>query len=118
MPIFSRSRARIMPPNHGSVEVAATTLQDLIPAQRLRYHNAFKVNSYHGILYHALNSGVPCHCRGRGTTLSSRLNEDGSAKAGFLNEMLTGGDQFGAMTADPMFPTSHAVNRMLMLTQG
>jgi hypothetical protein len=79
------------------VDVAATTLQDVLPTQRLKYHNAFQVNGFTGIIYFRLRSGLQCHCRSRRSTFESRLNEDGTAKPGFMNELLVGGERFGVL---------------------
>lgn len=83
-----------MPANHGSVQTAQNAIADLTPVQRLRYHNAFKVQSYTGILYPQLTCGMRCHCRSLRSSVASRLDKEGNALPGFLSAMLTG-ETFG-----------------------
>lgn len=97
MPILSRSNNRVLPANERTSDVARKAIDDLKVVERNRYHNAFKVQGSQGILYHALTCGMQCHCKATGKSVQSRLNLDGTASAGFLNSMLTGGLDFGVL---------------------
>ena len=95
MPILLSNNNRVIPANSRSVAVARDTLSKIIPIQNRKYHNAFLVQGFQGILYQRLSSGKLCSCSSRQATLESRLDLSGKAPPGLLNEMLTGGQEFG-----------------------
>lgn len=97
MPIVSRTNNRVLPANERASDVARKAVEDLKLVERNRYHNAFKVQGVQGILYHALTCGQRCHCKNSRSSINSRLGLDGKASVGFLNEMLTGGLDFGIL---------------------
>lgn len=97
MPIVSRTNNRVLPANQRASDVARKAVADLTLVERNRYHNAFKVQGIQGVLYHAMTCGQKCHCKNSGTAINSRLGLDGKASVGFLNEMLTGGLEFGVL---------------------
>lgn len=106
MPIISRSNARVLPTNSRAVEVAISTIQAVADTQRLKHHNAFQVQGYEAVLYHRLSCGIRCSCQSRPQAVASRLDSDGKATPGLMNELLTGGLEFGVLNyrrspADP-----------------
>lgn len=97
MPIVSRTNNRVLPANERTADVARAAVNDLAKVERNKYHNAFKVTGVQGILYHALTCGQRCHCRDSLTSINTRLGLDGKATPGFMNELLTGGLEFGIL---------------------
>lgn len=97
MPFVLPSNNRVLPANARAADVAKTTLPRVIQAQRLRNHAAFVANAYPVVIYHRLNSGQLCHCQNRADATRTRLALDaqGNASSGMLNELLTGGTEFG-----------------------
>lgn len=107
MPILSRSNARVLPTNSRAVEVAVSTIQAVADTQRLKHHNAFQVQGYEAVLYHRLTCGLQCSCQAKSQSIASRLDQDGKATPGLMNELLTGGLEFGVLNyrrspADPV----------------
>lgn len=95
MPIQFSQNARIAPSNVRNVDVAVTTLNRLIPMQVRKYDAAFRVQGFNGILYHRLTTGTPCSCSSRNVQLKAQLDRDGNADPGLINELLSGGQEFG-----------------------
>lgn len=95
MPVVTRTNNRILPPNARAADVAAAAVPALVDAQRAKYHNAFHVQGYPVCVYYRLTSGMQCHCQNQPAATARRLGADGKASSGFLNEMLTGGAEFG-----------------------
>lgn len=94
MPIISRTTNKVQPANTRSVDVAKSTLRDLIPVQQRRYANAFEVDGHEVIVYNRLHSGMKCSCQAHGKSLATILDEDGKMPQGTINEFLTGGMEF------------------------
>lgn len=90
MPILHRTNNRVLPANSRALDVAIDTFEQAKLVERNKYSNAVKVQGSHGVIYHALTCGLRCHCRASGAAIRSRLNEDGTASPGFLNQLLTG----------------------------
>lgn len=100
MAVLHRSNNRIIPTNTRAADVARATIDGLLPHQALRYHNAFKVEGYDGVLYNKLRGGTICNCMSRQTAAAEAggfLDADGNASPGAINEMLTGGAGFGIL---------------------
>lgn len=95
MPIVTRTNNRILPPNARASDVAANTIPALIDIQRAKYHAAFRVQGYPVCIYYRLASGLRCHCQNQTAAVVKRLGSDGHATPGFMNELLTGGAEFG-----------------------
>lgn len=104
MPVKSTTNNRILPSNARAVDVAKRTIDQLIPIQNRRYHAAFQVQGYGGILYSRLESGIRCACKSMVHTISSRIDEDGNADPGLINSILTGQEfgvrRYGSRQAD------------------
>lgn len=90
MPIVRRSNNRILPNNSRNVDVARKTIREVIDVQQQKYMNAFRVQGFQAALYTRLNSGIACTCQTTQKQLNTRLGEDGKAKPGFINELLSG----------------------------
>ena len=95
MPIKSHTNNRVLPTNSRAVDVAIATITAISDTQRLKYHNAFKVQGYEAILYHKLSCGTKCSCQNATASVAKRLDSTGEATEGFMNELLTGGLSFG-----------------------
>lgn len=96
MPINNnRTNNKILPANVRAVDVAKATINALIPIQRTRYAASFEVQGYDAVIYHRLSCGLRCGCKSKSRAINARLDKDGHAHEGFLNEMLTGGSEFG-----------------------
>jgi len=94
MAFRSPTNTRVPPANNRAVDVAKQAIEGLIDVQQRRYLNAFMVQGYSGVLYTRLTAGKRCSCQSSGKRIKTILNEDGTADAGIINEMLTG-NQFG-----------------------
>ncbi len=91
MPINNhRSNNRILPANTRTVDVAKQALNDLIPVEQRRYHNAFLVNGFECLVYNGLNQGQTCSCQSHDKSLATLLDEDGKMPFAKQNELLTG----------------------------
>jgi hypothetical protein len=95
MPVQFSQNVRIPPSNVRNVDVAVSTLNRLIPAQVQKYDAAFRVQGFNGILYHRLHHGESCACKSKLKKLKALLDRDGNAEPGLINELLTGGTEFG-----------------------
>lgn len=95
MPIIFKNNNRLLPSNSRAADVAKSTIDRLIPVQRLRAHNAYVPQGYEAIVYHRLSSGLKCACRSKVAALMTRLDKEGNGDQGFINELLTGGGEFG-----------------------
>lgn len=84
------SNHRIPPQNARSGDVARATLEAVLPAQNRKYHEAFRVNGYPGILYRYKTSGPRCACQSKSRAINARLDEEGKAPPGAINEIMTG----------------------------
>lgn len=96
MPVKIGNNNRVLPANARAVDVAKRAVARITDTQNRRYDAAFQVQGYSGILYSKLKNGLACMCRGK-AKLVSRLSEDGKMDAGTLNELLSGGQNFGVL---------------------
>lgn len=91
MPINNhRTNNRILPANTRTVDVAKQALNDLIPVEQRRYHNAFLVNGFECLVYNNLNQGQTCSCQAHDKSLATLLDEEGKMPFAKQNELLTG----------------------------
>ena len=77
MAFIHRSNNRVLPANARAVDVAKQAIRDIMPVQQRRYHAAFEVQGFEAVVYHRLQSGIPCSCQAHGKQLASHLEEDG-----------------------------------------
>lgn len=94
MPVGKITNNRIPPSNARSGDVARDTINALIPAQNRSFHEAFKVQGYQGVLYYKLGSGLKCLCQSTSSALPS-LDSDGKADLSTINQLISGGLDFG-----------------------
>ena len=90
MPVRQSNNNRILPGNARAADVATKAIQEILPAQQMRYHSAFRVQGFEGVLYNRLYQGPKCTCKSTQKHLSSRLYESGKARPGVLNELMVG----------------------------
>lgn len=90
MPVVHKSNNRILPANQRSVDVAKQAINDLIPVEQRRYHNAFLVEGYDCLVYNALKQGLACSCQAHDKALATALDEEGKMPFAKQNELLTG----------------------------
>lgn len=102
MAIKFRTNNRILPNNSRAVDVARTAIEAITPIEQQRSMNAFRVQGYPGILYTYLLSGRPCTCQSANHALKRRLNQDGTATEGFIDELLNG---MGTVDVSPYVST-------------
>lgn len=95
MPVVFNQNNRVLPPNARAADVARATLQVVLPIQARKYDAAFQVNGYSGIIYSYLTAGLQCACQSKRSAITTRLNEEGKASPGLINEMLTANPDFG-----------------------
>jgi hypothetical protein len=57
MPVKTSNNNRILPANGRAVDVAKRAIQEILPVQQMRYHDAFAVQGYEGVLYNRLGQG-------------------------------------------------------------
>jgi hypothetical protein len=95
MPIQFSQNARTPPSNVRNVDVAVSTINRLIPLQAKKYDAAFRVQGFNGVLYNRLKHGEVCACSSRNVKLKALLDREGNAEPGLINELLSGGQEFG-----------------------
>ena len=104
MPLVSRTNNKVIAPNSRAVDVAQKAIEEITPIQQRKTHNAFMVQGFPGILYLRKHTGLKCTCQAANKVAKSILNEDGTAKGGVINELLTGGtfgvEDYGAKSWD------------------
>ena len=93
MPIKFNSTNRVLPNNVRAEDVATDTINRILDVQARRYQAAFRPQGFLCTLYHPLTGGQRCACVGRQQIVAGLLDEQGNAKPGFINELLTG-EQF------------------------
>lgn len=94
MPFKSKTNNRILPANSRAVDVAKRAVRDITPVQQRRYANAFEVDGHESVIYHKVNTGLPCSCQAHRKALATILDEDGKMEQGHMNQLLTGGLEF------------------------
>ncbi len=90
MPIRAGSNNRILPANARASDVASKAVQEFLAAEQSRNYSAFRVQGYEGLLYNRMMQGPKCTCQATERQLASRLDIDGKASPGMINQMLTG----------------------------
>lgn len=101
MPVVKRSNNQILPANARASDVATKAISELMPAQQMKYLDAFRVQGYQGVLYNRLEQGKRCTCQSSQKALNTRLNQAGKASVGDINKLLTGVDRFDLTPYDP-----------------
>jgi hypothetical protein len=94
MPLISKSNNRILANNARAADVAEKAVQEILPVQQQRYYDAFRVQGIESVLYARLLQGKPCSCQSANKALNTRLNKEGKADFGTINEMLSGSMEF------------------------
>lgn len=90
MPVRNSSNNRVLPANARASDVASRAVQEILPAQQQRNYSAHRVQGFEVILYNRLNQGRKCSCQSSEKKLATRLGQDGKAKPGVVNELLSG----------------------------
>lgn len=90
MPVKTSNNNRILPANGRAVDVAQRAIQEILPVQQMRYHDAFRVQGFQGVLYNRLHQGPKCTCKSSQKQLATRLDERGKASPTTINELMTG----------------------------
>ena len=99
MPVIQRTNLQPQPRNRGSVGIARSSIDNIMPMAIEQSHNALLVDGRPILYYRRKTSGVVCSCCAQDTpTVAlddlkpgvSVLNPDGFGSREFLSEMLTG----------------------------
>lgn len=101
MPVVFKTNNQVLPANARASDVATKAISELMPAQQMKYMDAFRVQGYAGILYSRLEQGKRCTCKSSEKALNQRLNRSGKASAGEINKLITGSDHFDVTPYDP-----------------
>ena len=94
MPIRVSTNNTILPANARASDVAAKAIQEIAPVQQIRNYDAHRVQGFPAILYSQLGQGRKCSCQSGDKKLGARLDLDGKANPGLINELLTGAMTF------------------------
>ena len=97
MPVILNTNNRILPNNSRIVDVSRKAIDRILPVQLRKYHNAFMVQGNQCVIYNRLNNGVKCGCKAKVNAVRTRLDENGKASPELINELLTGGGDFGIL---------------------
>lgn len=100
MPVLKFTNNQLLPANQRASDVAAQAVEGIAAIQQQRIDAAFHVQGVQALIYHRLNNGRKCSCQSHGHKLNARLNKDGNADYGLINELLTGA-QFGTTKYNP-----------------
>ena len=99
MTVVYRSNNQLLPANQRNADVAEHAILGIAPVMQQRNMAAFRVQGIEACLYNHLTAGRICSCQGKHKKINSRLNQEGKADEGFINEILTGASfgtsQFG-----------------------
>ena len=109
MPIKFNSNNRVLNSNARAVDVAKDTIDRILPIQARRAQAAFRTQGFQCALYHPLTGGIRCACVGKRQIVASILDEQGNAKPGFINELLTG-EQFDIAPYGSMPATNQSLS--------
>lgn len=90
MPIREQSNNRILPANARASDVASKAVQEFLAAEQSKNYAAFRVQGVEGLLYNRMTQGPKCTCQATERQLGSRLDLDGKASPGMINQLLTG----------------------------
>ena len=100
-PVIFKTNNAVLPANARASDVATKAISELMPAQQMKYMDAFRVQGYAGILYSRLEQGKRCTCKSSEKALNQRLNRSGKASSGEINKLITGSDRFDVTPYDP-----------------
>lgn len=103
MPFVIRNRKPFIPKNNGSVNLARSAFDQLLPIANQQYQNALSVNGFPILYYRKRKCGLLCSCQGAGVTNATPapvpanlgsgvtvLNPQGHGTEEYLNSMLQG----------------------------
>lgn len=91
MPCIVSSNNRTLPPNARASDNAAFAVENIADVQQQKMMAAFRVQGVPGCIYHRLYSGQICSCQSAHKKINSRLDKDGKAPVGMINQLLQGG---------------------------
>lgn len=100
MPVLKLTNNQLLPANQRASDVAASAVEGIADVQQQRINAAFHVQGVQALIYHRLSNGRKCSCQSHMHKLSARLNTDGTADPGLINQLLTG-VQFGTTEYKP-----------------
>lgn len=99
MTVVYHSNNQLLPANQRNADVAEHAIKGIALVMQQRNMAAFRVQGIEACLYNHLTAGRICSCQGKNKKINSRLNQEGKADEGFINEILTGSSfgtsQFG-----------------------
>jgi len=113
MPIVHRTNNKVLPGNSRAVDVAKETVDRVIGLHARRYDAAFQVQGYQGILYNRKTSGLPCGCQSKRTSILPKLDTNGKLPDAVINDMITGGMEFGIKPYNTPVPRTSAYQAIL-----
>lgn len=90
MTVVYHSNNQLLPANQRNADVAEQAIKGIAPIMQQRNMAAFRVQGIEACLYNHLTAGRICSCQGKHKKINSRLNKDGKADEGFINQILTG----------------------------
>ena len=119
MPVVNRpGNNRILPTNSRAVDVARDSIDRITGIQSKRYDNAFQVQGFQAVLYNKLKCGVTCMCQTKASKIpKSLLDENGNARPGVINGLLTG-QNFGSLPYGAMPKVTKAGMFAPMVSEG
>lgn len=96
MPFVIRQRKPFIPKNNGSVNIARSAFDQLLPIANQSYQNALAVNGIPILYYRKRKSGLLCSCQGAGVTNTAPTPVPGNLPAGIsvLNPAGHGTDEY------------------------
>lgn len=104
MTVVYHSNNQLLPANQRNADVASLAVDGIAKVMQQRNMAAFRVQGIEACLYNHMTSGRICSCQGKHKKINSRLNKDGKADQGFINQILTGAffgtSQFGVDDSD------------------
>lgn len=89
MPLVDRYSG-LVPANARGADVAQRMVEHIAPMQQQRMQAAFRVQGVPATMYHRLTQGRPCICSRKTSEVNQRLNSDGKASPGMIQQVLTG----------------------------
>lgn len=90
MAVVYHSNNQLLPANQRNADVANLAVNGIAPVMQQRNMAAFRVQGIEACLYNHITAGRICSCQGKHKKINSRLNKDGKADEGFINQILTG----------------------------
>ena len=99
MAVVYHSNNQLLPANQRNADVANFAVNGIAPVMQQRNMAAFRVQGIEACLYNHMTAGRICSCQGKHKKINTRLNKEGKASEGFINQILTGASfgtsQFG-----------------------